>query len=133
MSVFLDELPLTIQLHIVFAVAAFVLGIVLFVGKKGRLAHRVLGWMFVAFMSGVVVTAWNIRMINPGGFSFIHYIFIPLTVISLVVGVVAARRGRVKHHRQAMIGLYIGALVIAGGFTFMPGRAMHDIAFGWLA
>jgi hypothetical protein len=29
-----------------------------------------------------------------------------------------------------MISLYVGALVIAGGFTFVPGRIMHDVAFG---
>lgn len=132
MSVFLYELPLMIQAHIVFAVLAFLIGIVLFAGKKGRLMHRVLGWTFVVCMVGIVVTAWNIRMINPGGFSFIHYIFIPLTVVSVVIGLVAARLGRVRYHRQAMIGLYAGALVIAGGFTFLPGRAMHEIAFGWL-
>jgi uncharacterized membrane protein len=26
--------------------------------------------------------------------------------------------------------MFIGALVIAGAFTFMPGRIMHQVAFG---
>jgi len=29
-----------------------------------------------------------------------------------------------------MIGLYVGALLIAGAFTFLPGRLMHQIFFG---
>jgi uncharacterized membrane protein len=33
-------------------------------------------------------------------------------------------------HRSTMIGLYVGALVIAGLFTFVPGRIMHKVLFG---
>jgi uncharacterized membrane protein len=29
-----------------------------------------------------------------------------------------------------MVGLFVGALVIAGVFTFLPGRIMHAVAFG---
>ena len=29
-----------------------------------------------------------------------------------------------------MLGLFIGALVIAGVFTFLPGRIMHAVVFG---
>ena len=29
-----------------------------------------------------------------------------------------------------MIGLFTGALVIAGVFTFLPGRIMHEVVFG---
>ncbi len=29
-----------------------------------------------------------------------------------------------------MIWIFIGALVIAGLFTFLPGRVMHAVAFG---
>jgi uncharacterized membrane protein len=29
-----------------------------------------------------------------------------------------------------MIGIFTGALVIAGLFTFLPGRIMHAVAFG---
>jgi uncharacterized membrane protein len=29
-----------------------------------------------------------------------------------------------------MVGLFAGALVIAGIFTFMPGRIMHAVLFG---
>jgi uncharacterized membrane protein len=29
-----------------------------------------------------------------------------------------------------MIWIFIGGLVIAGAFTFVPGRIMHAVAFG---
>jgi uncharacterized membrane protein len=31
---------------------------------------------------------------------------------------------------QRHAGLFLGALVIAGAFTFLPGRIMHKVAFG---
>ena len=36
----------------------------------------------------------------------------------------------VRRHQRAMIGLFAGALVIAGVFTFLPGRIMHAVLFG---
>jgi uncharacterized membrane protein len=44
--------------------------------------------------------------------------------------VIHAMRHRVKDHRKAMVGLFTGALVIAGLFTFWPGRIMHAVLFG---
>jgi uncharacterized membrane protein len=41
-----------------------------------------------------------------------------------------AHRHNVAQHRRAMIGIFVGALVIAGAFTFLPGRIMHAVAFG---
>jgi hypothetical protein len=32
--------------------------------------------------------------------------------------------------REAMIGIFTGALVIAGLFAFWPGRIMHAVVFG---
>jgi uncharacterized membrane protein len=29
-----------------------------------------------------------------------------------------------------MLGLFFGALVVAGIFTFLPGRIMHAVVFG---
>jgi uncharacterized membrane protein len=46
------------------------------------------------------------------------------------IAVLQARRHRVAHHRFAMISIFFGGLVIAGLFTFVPGRIMHAVAFG---
>jgi uncharacterized membrane protein len=48
----------------------------------------------------------------------------------LPLGVLHARRHRVKPHRNTMIGLFLGALMVAGIFTFAPGRIMHEVLFG---
>jgi len=41
-----------------------------------------------------------------------------------------ARRGNIRGHKRSMIGLFAGALIIAGIFTFVPGRIMHAVLFG---
>jgi uncharacterized membrane protein len=33
------------------------------------------------------------------------------------------------NHKRAMTGIFLGALIIAGLFTFLPGRIMHAIVF----
>lgn len=48
----------------------------------------------------------------------------------LPLGVWYAHRHRVVDHRRVMIGLFSGALVIAGLFTLLPGRIMHAVVFG---
>jgi uncharacterized membrane protein len=48
----------------------------------------------------------------------------------LPVGVLQARRHRVKQHRSTMIWIFLGGLVIAGIFTLVPGRIMHGVVFG---
>jgi uncharacterized membrane protein len=44
--------------------------------------------------------------------------------------VLHARNHRVPQHRKAMITIFLGALMIAGGFTFVPGWIMNAVAFG---
>jgi uncharacterized membrane protein len=48
----------------------------------------------------------------------------------LPLAAVHARRHRVEKHRKAMIAIFVGALVVAGLFTFWPGRIMHAVLFG---
>jgi uncharacterized membrane protein len=48
----------------------------------------------------------------------------------LVLAVWYARRHKVRGHKITMISIFCGALVIAGLFTFVPGRIMHTVFFG---
>ena len=64
-----------------------------------------------------------------GPFSPIHFLSI-FTLVMLPLAVLHAHRHRVTDHRKAMIGLFTGALVIAGIFTFWPGRIMYEVLFG---
>jgi uncharacterized membrane protein len=122
--------PLVIQVHAFAALAALVLGIVQLAAPKGTRRHRTVGWAWVGLMAMIVVTSFainEIRLVGP--WSPIHLLSI-YTAILLPIAVLHARRHRVRRHRAAMIGLFAGALVIAGLFTLLPGRVMHEVAFG---
>lgn len=119
-----------IQVHAFAAISAFVLGLVQLVAPKGTLPHRTIGWIWVALMGLIAVSSFwihGIRMIGP--FSPIHALSI-FTLIMLPLAVLHARNHRVMEHRKAMISIFFGALVIAGAFTFLPGRIMQAVAFG---
>ena len=119
-----------IQAHAFAAMSAFALGVVQLAAPKGTIPHRILGWLWVAIMVVVSVTAFFIHQIRLWGpWSPIHLLAI-FTLVTLPLGVWRARRHQVEHHRWTMIGIFTGGLVIAGAFTFMPGRIMHDVAFG---
>jgi uncharacterized membrane protein len=49
----------------------------------------------------------------------------------LAASVFLARRGNIHAHRRSMIGLYLGALLVTGAFTLLPGRIMGRVVFGW--
>lgn len=119
-----------IQAHAFAAMGAFLLGSIQLMAPKGTLPHRVVGWIWVTLMLTIGVTAFFIHQIRLWGqWSPIHLIAL-YTLIMLPVGVLHARRHEVTSHRRTMLGLFIGGLMIAGLFTFYPGRIMYHIVFG---
>jgi uncharacterized membrane protein len=118
-----------VVVHLGFAVAAFAIGLIQLLGPKGTLPHRILGWTWVAMMMTVAVSSFFIHAINPKGFSLIHILSV-VTLCLLPLGVYAARRHHVNLHRRVMTNTFIGALVIAGIFTFFPGRLVWQMFFG---
>ena len=124
------QASLVIQVHAVAAMAAFVLGIVQLSAPKGTVPHRLLGWIWGAIMVVVSVSAFFVHEIRLWGpWSPIHLLAV-FTLVMLPLGVWRARRHEVQHHRWTMIGTFTGGLVVAGVFTFVPGRIMHAVAFG---
>ena len=119
-----------IQIHAFAAMSAFGLGLVQFAAPMGTLQHRTLGWIWVTLMLAVSVTAFFIHQLRIWGpWSPIHLLAV-FTLIMLPIGVLAAHRHTVERHRLTMIGIFVGALVIAGLFTLVPGRIMHAVVFG---
>jgi uncharacterized membrane protein len=125
----LDASP-TIQIHAFSAMAALVLGAVQFGAPKGTLPHRAVGAVWVLLMLAVCISSFFIHTIRLWGpWSPIHLLSI-FTLGSLPLAVLYAHRHDAAHHRLAMISIYTGGLVIAGLFTFVPGRIMHAVLFG---
>ena len=126
----LIDAPLVIQIHAFAAITAFVVGVVQLAAPKGTIPHRLIGWSWAALMLIVAISSFFIHRIQLWGpWSPIHLLSI-LVLVTLPLAVLHARRHDVSQHRMAMLMLFTGALVIAGVFTFLPGRIMHAVAFG---
>lgn len=122
--------PVQIQLHAFAALGAFALGVVQLAAPKGTLPHRTLGYIWVALMLVVAISSfWIHDMRLWGPWSPIHLLSI-LTLVMLPLGLYYARSHKVRGHMLTMLGLFSGALIIAGGFTLVPGRIMHKVVFG---
>jgi uncharacterized membrane protein len=94
-----------IQLHAFAAMAAFALGLVQLAAPKGTLPHRSLGWIWVALMGAVSVSAFFIHEIRLWGpWSPIHLLAI-FTLVMLPLAVLHARRHATQRHRNAMISI----------------------------
>jgi uncharacterized membrane protein len=122
--------PLAIQVHVFSAMAAVLLGAVVLFRRKGTPGHKLHGRVWAGLMLVTATAAIfinEIRMVGP--FSPIH-IFVVFTYAGVAQGIWHIRRGEVLKHRATMVGLYFGALGLAGAFTLLPGRRMHEVLFG---
>jgi uncharacterized membrane protein len=119
-----------IQIHAFSAMAAFALGAAQLAAPKGTLPHRTFGWIWVTLMLVVCISSLSIHELRVWKeWSPIHLLTI-FTLIMLPLAVLAAHQHEVARHRGRMIGLFVGALLLAGLFTFWPGRFMYHVVFG---
>jgi uncharacterized membrane protein len=118
-----------IRLHAAAAVAAFLLGGIVLFRRKGDRLHRIGGRIWVGLMLVVAISSFFIHTINLWGiWSPIHLLSVA-TLFSLAYGVWLIRGRNVIGHRSAMRSTYVGSLIIAGIFTFLPGRIMYEVFF----
>src|SRR3984893_18797743 len=95
-----------IQFHATAAMAAFALGLVQFAAPKGTLPHRTIGWIWVALMTVVSVSAFFIHQIRLWGpWSPIHLLSI-FTLAVLPLAVWRAHYHDVTNHRRIMIFIF---------------------------
>jgi len=132
------QLTLAVQIHLLTALGALLLGPLALWSRKGSRLHRAAGYTWVLLMLGAAVSSVFIR--DHGrwsffGFSPIH-LFTVMTFVGLAVALTAVIQGRIADHRQAMRNLYLGACVVAGLFTLLPGRYLGNLlwrdALAWM-
>jgi uncharacterized membrane protein len=131
MFALLNRHPL-IFFHLVTAAAALLLGLVLLRRRKGTWSHRTLGWIWVLLMGSAALASAFIRdyrLPNLFGYTPIHLLTLAVAVL-LPLAVVYIRRGNLRGHRKTMTGLYIGACIVAGLFTLLPGRFLGSLLWG---
>jgi uncharacterized membrane protein len=120
---------LPIKIHLATVLAAFALATVQMLGPKGRTMHRILGWTLVALLLTTAVASIFIRNPHDGPINPLQ-VFSVWTLVAIPLAVYAARRRNVVFHARMMTGFYMGALVVAGLLTFIPGRLMWRVFFG---
>lgn len=129
---FFSTTPL-IQTHMLAGAFALVLGpVVLFRRRRDRL-HKLMGYAWLISMIVLAVSAVFI----PSRFPIIAW-FGPIHLLcgyalwGVYDGVRAARAGDMIAHRATMRALFFGAAGLAGSFTLIPDRLIHQILFGTL-
>jgi uncharacterized membrane protein len=116
-------------LHLSTVIPAIPLGLYIFLTRKGGARHKLLGKVWLGMMGTTAIATLFVRNVETGGFSFIH-IFSLLTLIAIPRAILTARRGQIARHKSHLLGVFTGALLIAGGMSFLPGRTMWTWAFG---
>lgn len=119
-------------LHLGTVVPAFFIGSFLLLSQKGSEKHKMLGKVYMVLMLvTAVITLFMPARVGPtflGHFGFIH-LFSLLVLYSVPAAYIAIKNKNIKAHRQNMIGLYVGGILIAGAFAFSPGRLLHTWLF----
>lgn len=124
------EAPIAVQFHLATACAAAVSGAIVLARPKGTRWHRALGRGFVLTLGVAALSSFFIHETRSvGGFSAIHLLSM-FVLVNLWRAVRAIRERRVRAHRQIMIATYLTGIVVAGGFTFLPGRLMARMTYG---
>ena len=123
------RVPGMIWLHLATVLVAVALTPVLLLRRRGDPSHRALGTSWVAAMLATAVISLFVHVSGPGRFSIIH-VLSGWTLIQVPVLWWSARHHNVARHKRAVHGMVIGALLIAGFFTFPFDRLLGRWLFG---
>lgn len=123
------RVPPVVWIHLATILVALVLTPVLLWRRRGDRRHRVYGYAWSAAMMLTALDSLFVHMGGPGKFSLIHVLSL-FTLVMVPVLVMAARRHNAARHRRTVRGLIIGALLIAGFFTFPFNRLLGHWLFG---
>jgi uncharacterized membrane protein len=118
-----------VQFHVATVVPAALIGGIMLIMRKGTYLHRMAGRLWIALMVLTALSSFFIHEINLiGGFSPIHILSV-VVLVSAVEVIRSARRRDFVRHQRVVKSLYFGAIGIAGLFTLLPGRIMHEMVF----
>lgn len=108
--------------HLIAALVALPLGgYQLFRPTKGDARHVLLGRVWSVLMLWVAITSYWIRDIRDGQFSLLH-ILSTVTLVTVTLGVVHARRGHIAAHKGNMRGSWLGLCGAFVGAVAVPDR-----------
>jgi uncharacterized membrane protein len=119
------RVPPAIWVHLGLIVVALALTPTMLLRRKGTRSHRVLGYVWATAMVLTAAVSLTFKTgAGPGSRGVFTGDVSPIHILSVVVLVLvpmlvfAARRHDVVRHRRGVRGVVIGAILIAGFFTF---------------
>ncbi|SIR44829.1 DUF2306 domain-containing protein [Pseudacidovorax sp. RU35E] len=122
-----------IAVHLACAVGALFLGPVAIRARWRRRPqprmHRAFGYAWITLMLMTGLSALFIRdyaLPNVAGYTLIH-LLVPVSWIAMFLAFRFLLRGQIAAHRGTMIGTYVGACLVTGAFTLLPGRYLGDL------
>ena len=121
--------PALIWLHLTTILVATALTPVMLLRVRGDRRHRTIGKLWIVAMLATAISSLFIHVSGPGRFSVIHLLsFWTRVQVPLIWW--TARHHDVARHRRAVHGMVIGALLVAGFFTFPFHRLLGTWLFG---
>lgn len=118
--------------HFVTIFPAFMLGTLLLFKQKGTIAHRVVGYVYVALVSiSCMVSLLMPASVGPSvaeHFGFLHLLSV-WVLFAFFQAIRSVKQGDISSHASWMKGVYVGGLIVAGAFTLLPGRMLHHWVF----
>ena len=122
------QVPPVVWPHLLTIVVALALTPVMLLRRRGDRPHRLLGTVWLLAMMGTALASFFIRVTHPGHFSWIHLLSV-WTLVQVPIIWWTARTHNVVRHRGAVRGMVLGALLIAGFFTFPFDRLLGHWLF----
>ncbi|WP_415920073.1 DUF2306 domain-containing protein [Tateyamaria sp. SN6-1] len=114
-----------IQIHVVLALLALVLGPIALWRKRRDRLHKTVGYVWILAMGGAAIGSFAISShFSPLGLGPIHLLSV-YALTGIVVGLRAIWRRDVATHKQVMQNMYVRGVALAGAFNFLPGRTMQ--------
>lgn len=110
--------------HVVAALLALPIGgYQLFRPTKGDAQHVLLGRLWAGLMLWVALSSFWIRDLRPGELSLLH-VLSAVTLVTVTLGVVHARRGNIPAHKGTMRGSWLGLCGAFVGAVAVPDRVI---------
>jgi len=126
------RLPAAVLVHLAGMLLVLALTPLMLLARKGTMQHRLLGRLWALLMFGAAVHSlfFATQNLGPGHFGVFTGDLSPIHALSIFVALMVpravrlARQRQIARHESAIRGLVIGALGVAGLFTFLPGRTL---------
>lgn len=129
---FLLDSTFAIKIHTLSAFIAILVGGFQFIAPKGNKLHKILGNVWIFLMLATSISSFWIKGLIHNNFFFgyspIHLLSI-LVITQIIAAYYYAKTNQIIKHKKTMIGVYFFGLILAGVFTFVPGRILYKVFF----